>query len=50
MKEGGYLSLNVDRIRVSLEGRFMIDGEIHHAWRERPISLSDGGTAAFLRG
>jgi diacylglycerol kinase (ATP) len=50
MKQGGYLSRNTDRIRLVLEGRFMIDGEIHHARRDRPIILSDGGTAAFLRG
>jgi hypothetical protein len=50
MNQGGYVSRNVNRLRLVLEGRFMIDGEIHHARRERPIILSDGGTAAFLRG
>jgi hypothetical protein len=50
MNQSGYVSRNTDRLRLVLEGRFMIDGEIHHARRERPIILSDGGTATFLRG
>jgi hypothetical protein len=50
MNQSGYVSRNVDGLRLILEGRIMIDGEIHHARRERPIILSDGGTATFLRG
>ncbi len=49
MSRAGYLSRNAERVRLALDGPFMIDGEIHQARRERPVVLSDGGIAVFLR-
>jgi diacylglycerol kinase (ATP) len=49
MTRAGYVSRNADRITFAFDGRFVIDGEIFEATRERPITLSDGGAVEFLR-
>lgn len=49
MNRAGYLSRNAERVKLALDGPFMIDGEIRQARRERPVVLSDGGVAVFWR-
>lgn len=48
--DSGYLSYNVDRISLSFDGPFTVDGEISHAQIESgPVEISNGGDLTFLR-
>ncbi len=48
--ENGYFSHNTDRVHLSMDGIFTLDGEMHPASREYgPLSISNGGTLEFLR-
>lgn len=49
MNRAGYISCNAERVRFALDGPISVDGEIREARRERPVVLSDGGSAVFLR-
>lgn len=46
----GYLSYNLDKISLSFDGPFTLDGEIVHARVDAgPVVVSDGGELSFLR-
>ncbi len=48
--DSGYLSYNVDKISLSFDGPFTLDGEISYAHRESgPVEVSNGGDLDFLR-
>jgi Diacylglycerol kinase catalytic domain len=49
MLRSGYLSRNANEITMRFDGPYVIDGEVLQASRDRPVRLSDGGRAAFLR-
>jgi diacylglycerol kinase (ATP) len=49
MARSGHLSRNAERVSLAFEGRYLIDGEIYLAERDRPVTLSDGGQVQFLR-
>lgn len=46
----GYLSYHLDRISLSFDGPFTLDGEIIHARVDAgPVEVSNGGELSFLR-
>lgn len=48
--DAGYLSYNLDKISLSFDGPFTLDGEIVHARIDSgPVEVSDGGELSFLR-
>ena len=48
--DNGYFSHNADRICLTFDGTFTLDGEMHRAERGRgPLTLSNGGTLGFVR-
>jgi diacylglycerol kinase (ATP) len=48
--KNGYVSHNVERVRLSLNGGFTLDGELFEAEARRgPIVVQNGGVASFLR-
>lgn len=47
--EHGYMSHNVHRVEMELEGGFILDGEIFEPSPEYPLTVDDGGTVNFLR-
>ena len=48
--ENGYISRNVQRVRLTLNGGFTVDGELFEAKaRLGPVIVQNGGTASFLR-
>lgn len=47
--ENGYRSGRLDTLQLSMDGPITLDGEIHHASRDRgPITISNGGYARFV--
>ncbi len=46
--EHGYMSVNVGRVAMRIEGGFMLDGEIFQANPEEPLVVDDGGEAGFF--
>ncbi|MGE0155072.1 MAG: diacylglycerol kinase family protein [Reyranellaceae bacterium] len=48
--ENGYDSFNSERIELAFDGPCVLDGEMFHASRARPIMLEAAGTVSFLRG
>ncbi|HYQ91616.1 MAG TPA: diacylglycerol kinase family protein [Candidatus Competibacteraceae bacterium] len=48
--ENGYISHNVGEIRLSMDGLFTLDGELHQAdSRIGPVVIGQGGPVSFLR-
>ena len=46
----GYLSYNLEKISLSFDGSYTLDGEIMHARIESgPVTVSSGGEVSFLR-
>jgi diacylglycerol kinase (ATP) len=46
----GYQSRNVDRISLTLDGPYTLDGEMYQASRAAgPVIISDGGPVTFIR-
>jgi len=47
--ENGYRSGRLDDLELSMDGPITLDGEIHHARRDRgPIRISNGGDVRFV--
>lgn len=47
--KNGYLSENVNQVRVFTRGGFALDGEVYPSNGSEPIVLTDGGPISFLR-
>jgi diacylglycerol kinase (ATP) len=45
----GYESRNSQRLEIGLDSHFFVDGEVHSASAGNALTLSDGGSVAFLR-
>jgi diacylglycerol kinase (ATP) len=48
--EGGYVSHNVQEVRLTLDSGFTLDGELFESdGRTRSVALREGGQASFVR-
>ncbi len=48
--EAGYRSHNAERISLSMDGVFVLDGEMHPvSAADGPVRISNGGEVRFLR-
>ena len=46
----GYYSHNADRIRIAMDGKWVLDGELYAArLSDGPVTISNGGDVTFVR-